>query len=137
VHELVANVVHTFVGAEVHDQSAHRSVGLARSSPGERINIRKQAIAQSVVADQDLLRFGSVRPKLVLVCCARAVRTEDWIERAERKPTNIKSTISGILRIRGDEAADVGGPVGKSRHRIVEARGNLLLEKSPSGIDVP
>src|ERR1700733_12090658 len=62
VHELIANVDSAGIGAEVHDQRAHRSVGLAGCLPGERINVGKQTVAKAVEVDQNLLCVFSVRP---------------------------------------------------------------------------
>ena len=61
-HELRRRYSGARVAAEVHRQWAHRRVALARDLPRHRVDVGHQAIAQAVIADQDLLRLGAVGP---------------------------------------------------------------------------
>ena len=64
------------------------------------------------------------------------MNAEDGTKRTELEPANEELAIGGIVGIAADEAADVGGPVGNSGEREIQACGNLALEGNPIGIDV-
>src|ERR1019366_7509749 len=57
-------------------------------------------------------------------------------ERAVLEPAHIDFLVRGIVGVSTLKAADVGGPVGKSRHRVVKPCGNLAAQRREVGSDV-
>src|SRR6266571_9579157 len=78
VHELITDILPVHILAKIHYQRPHGGVILGSHLPRERVNVWQQAIAQGVVLNQNLLRFGTVRPQLVFIWIARAVNAENW-----------------------------------------------------------
>ena len=122
--------------AEVHHQRPHRSVALVGRLPGQRVDVGQQAVAQTVKADQDLLRVGAVRPQFVLIGLAGSMHAEDRAKGAELKPADKQLAIGRVVGIARDESADVGGPVGNAGESKVQAGGNLAAKAEPVGVDV-
>src|SRR5712692_155873 len=61
---------------------------------------------------------------------------ENRIECSKLEPTRVKFAVGGIVRIRYDETADIGSPVGIPGERIIQAGGNLTAKGFPVWIDI-
>src|ERR1035441_2447926 len=64
------------------------------------------------------------------------MRAEDRTKCAVLEPSHIDFLVRGIVGVSTLKASDVGGPVGKPRHRVVKPSGNLAAQRREVGSDV-
>ena len=135
-------------------QRAHDRQARSRRSRGPPIQVRHQAIAQLQVLAADRLdarvvqlrRIGMIASRRFRDSRARrcsspragaasspAVRAEQRAERAELEPAHVQLARKFL---RGNEAADVGAPVGNAGQAGVDPDGTCVFSVSQRGMDI-
>src|SRR5208283_5165915 len=133
-HELVGKVQHVVVAAEIKRERAHERVAFTRDAPRGGIDVRHEAVAKFVVADENLLDVRVEAPDFLRL--ARAVNAEHGRERAELEPAREKFRVTSLGGVATEKSADVRVPIRDAAGDEVEAGGDLFAEHVPVAMDV-
>ena len=129
---LAAQLPHVGVGGVVVGQGAHQGLAVGVRPPGQGVEVRQQAHPELGEAPADGLHLLPVGPGQVLAPDP-PVGAEQGAQGAELEPPRVQ--LGG--QPGGEEAPDVGAPVGDAGEGGVEPQGHLRLEGGEGGVDVP